>query len=165
MSRPTSSNGSLTVYLAGAIEYAPDNGCAWREELTRFLEGELGHAVFNPCLEENHVLTPEEFRHFRTWKRTDLPRFRQTVRKIIHTDLHTLLNRIDYIVCLWDEYVLQGAGTHGELTLAFWHGIPVYMVSHIPVEQMSSWIIGCTTELFTDFEALKAFLRQQYGQL
>ncbi len=154
---------TLTVYLAGAIEYAPDNGCAWRKALTDFLHAELGHTVFNPCLEENHVLTPEEFREFRQWKETDLPRFRQTVRKIIHTDLTTLLNRIDYIICLWDEYVLQGAGTHGELTLAFWHHIPVYMVSHIPIPQMSSWIIGCTTELFTNFEDLKRFLRKKYS--
>ncbi len=161
-SEKSNATGTLTAYLAGAIEYAPDNGCAWREEITRFLNTELGHQVFNPCLEENHVLTPEEFRHFREWKRSDLPRFRQTVRKIIHTDLTTLLNRIDYIICLWDEYVLHGAGTHGELTLAFWHNIPVYVVSYIPVERMSSWIIGCSTELFTDFNQLQEFLRQRF---
>ncbi len=154
---------TFTVYLAGAIEYAPDNGCNWRQEMTQFLQKELGHRVFNPCLEENHVLTPEEFRHFREWKTTNLQRFRQTVQKIIHTDLNTLLTEIDYIVCLWDEYVLKGAGTHGELTLAFWHHIPVYMVTHIPIERMSSWIIGCTTELFTDFKSLQKFLKQKYG--
>ncbi len=154
----------FTVYLAGAIEYAPDNGCSWRQGMTQFLQKELGHRVFNPCLEENHVLTPEEFRHFREWKTTNLQRFRQTVQKIIHTDLNTLLTEIDYIVCLWDEYVLKGAGTHGELTLAFWHRIPVYMVTQIPIERMSSWIIGCTTELFTDFPQLQSFLLRHYGK-
>ncbi len=153
----------LRVYLAGAIEKAPDNGCAWREEMGRFLTRELHHTVFNPCLEENHVLTPEEFRHFREWKENNLPRFRQVVHKIIRTDLDTLLHRIDYVVCLWDRYVMAGGGTHGELTMAFWHGIPVYMVSHIPLAEMSSWIIGCTTEIFTDFVQLKGFLRQRYG--
>lgn len=153
------------VYLAGAIERAPDNGCAWREEISRFLTGELRHRVFNPCLEENHVLTPEEFRHFREWKEGDLPRFRQVVHKIIQTDLDTLVNRVDYIVGLWDEYVLHGGGTHGELTLAHREGIPVYLVTRIPVKEMSSWIIGCTTEIFADFDALKEFLRQKYSDV
>ncbi len=151
------------VYLAGAIERAPDNGCGWREEISRFLTEELHHRVFNPCLEENHVLTPEEFRHFREWKISDLPRFRRVVHKIIRTDLTTLVNRVDYIVGLWDEYVLPGGGTHGELTMAFWHHIPVYLVSHIPLPEMSSWIVGCTTEIFFNFEDLKQFLRQKFG--
>ncbi len=150
------------VYLAGAIENAPDSGRKWREEISRFLVEELGHRVFNPCLEENHVLTPEEFRHFREWKRNDLPRFRRVVHKIIHTDLTTLIERVDYIICLWDQYVLNGGGTQGELTMAFWHRIPVYMVSAIPLENMSSWIIGCTTEIFSDFEQLRTHLREIY---
>ncbi len=152
----------MYVYLAGAIEYAPDNGCHWREAITPFLEKELGHRVFNPCIEENHILTPEEFRHFRQWKRTNLRKFRHVVRKLIHTDLTTLINDIDYVICLWDEYVLKGAGTHGELTFCYYHNIPVYMVSPFPLEEISSWIIGCTTEIFSDFETLKSFLRQKF---
>jgi len=69
---------------------------------------------------------------------------------------------VDYIICLWDEYVLHGGGTHGELTMAFWHNIPVYMVTKIPVQKMSSWIIGCTNRIFDNFEELKVFLRKKY---
>lgn len=151
------------VYLAGAIERAPDAGCHWREEISRFLTDELGHSLFNPCLEENHVLTPYEFKNFRKWKTTDLSRFREVVHKIIDTDLDVLMNRVDYIICLWDRYVLDGGGTHGELTVAYLHKIPVYMVTQIPVESISSWIIGCTTEIFSDFDALKNFLREKFA--
>jgi hypothetical protein len=150
------------VYLAGAIENAPDSGSSWREEMSLFLQQDLGHLVFNPCLEESHILTPEEFQHFRKWKTTDLKRFRKTLHKIISTDLNTLIDKVDYIICLWDHYVLRGGGTQGELTMAFWHKIPVYMVSTIPLEKLSSWIIGCTTEIFEDFESLKDFLSKTY---
>ncbi len=150
------------VYLAGAMEHAPDNGCGWRAEITPFLTDTLGHRVFDPCIEENHVLTPEELQNFRNWKSGDLGRFREIVRKIIKTDLETLVHKVNYVVCLWDEHVLRGAGTHGELTLAHLHGIPVYMVNHMPIEQTSSWIIGCTTEIFPDFEALRNHLLSIY---
>ncbi len=154
--------GQPLAYLAGAIEKAPDAGRAWRNDISEFLSGELKHAVFNPSIEENHVLTPEEFRNFRQWKTSDLVKFRKTVHKIIQTDLTMLLNQVDYIICLWDEYVLGGGGTHGELTMAYWHNIPVYMVSRIPLAEMSSWVVGCTTEIFFDFAALKSFLRRKF---
>lgn len=155
----------MLAYLAGAIEYAPDNGEAWRLEMSRFLISQLGHQVFNPCVEENHILSPEEFKNFRKWKTSNLKRFRETVRKLIQTDLDTLLNRVDYVVCLWDEHVLNGAGTHGELTMAYYQGIPVYMVSTLPREKMSSWIIGCTSELFDSFDELRKFLLHKYGSV
>ncbi|GAB4375119.1 MAG: hypothetical protein Kow0042_20290 [Calditrichia bacterium] len=151
------------VYLAGAIERSPDGGCYWREEISKFLVNELGHWVFNPCREEHHILTPEEANHFRSWKESDITKFRKTISKIIRNDLSILHNRADYIICYWDEYVLYGGGTHGELTFAFWFDIPVYMVTHIPLREMSSWIVGCTTEIFPNFDLLKNFLRERYA--
>ncbi|RQV99298.1 MAG: hypothetical protein EH225_11805 [Calditrichaeota bacterium] len=150
------------VYLAGAIENAPDAGRKWREDISFFLTHELNHQVFNPTLEENHILTPFEFRNFRHWKTADLPRFRQVVHKIIKTDIGMLINQVDYIICLWDEYVSRGGGTQGELTIAFWKQIPVYMVTTLPLTDLSSWIIGCTSEIFYDFDSLKEFLKSTY---
>ena len=156
-------NGSHpTAYLAGAIEYAPDAGAQWREEIELFLREELHHEVYNPSREERNVLSPDEARYFRSWKSTDLPRFRKVVHRIIDTDLSMLIDKVDYVVCLWDEHVLGGGGTHGELTISFRHGIPVYMVTPIDITRISSWIIGCTTEIFPDFQSLKEFLKISY---
>lgn len=154
----------IKVYLAGAMEHAPDGGAGWREKISEFLITELHHQVFNPCIEEGKLLTPEEILNFRKWKTNDLPRFRNTINKIIRNDLDTLLNEIDYIICFWDNYVLNGGGTHGELTMACYHHIPIYMVSDIPRKDVSSWILGCTSELFENFESLKAFLRIKYSK-
>jgi hypothetical protein len=150
------------VYLAGAIENAPNYGKEWRENISHFLINELHHEVFNPCHEENHVLTPYEFRNFRKWKTTDLKRFRPVVHKIIHKDLSTIIEHVNYIICYWDNFVEKGGGTQGELTVAFINKIPVYMVSNKPIEQISSWIIGCTNEIFFEFESLKEFLIKKY---
>ncbi len=149
-------------YLAGAIEGAPDSGRQWRDMMEQFMRSELQHEVFNPCREESHILTPVEFRNFRAWKTEDLARFRQVMHKIITTDISMILEKVDYLVCLWDKYVMTGGGTQGELTVAFWRGIPVYMVTDLPRNEISSWIIGCTTEIFPDFPALKNFLITHY---
>jgi len=154
----------MYAYLAGAMEHAPDLGAAWRKEISEFLISELGHRVFNPCVEQINVLTPDERRFFRTWKANNLNRFRATVRKVIQKDLNTLLHEVDYIICLWDEFVTNGGGTQGEITMAYFHNIPIYMVSAIPAASISSWILGCTTELFNDFEGLKKFLRKEFSK-
>lgn len=152
----------LHVYLAGAMEHAPDRGCGWRAEMEAFLTGRLGHRVFNPCHWEDKFLPPAERARLHSTKRQDLPQFRQLIRRIIDGDLRMLVNEIDYVICLWDEHVLNGGGTHGELTLAYYHNIPVYMVSPLPQTRISSWILGCTTAFFADFEHLRAFLVENF---
>jgi hypothetical protein len=152
----------LKTYLAGAIEYSPDKGKQWRRELADFLKIELNHDSYNPHIEEPKILTPAERVQFRAYKQSDIPVFQEIVRKLIRNDLHSIVNEIDYIVCLWDEYAEQGGGTYGELTLAFYHDIPVYMVTPKPLEQISGWILGCTTEFFKNFDELKVFLKDKY---
>lgn len=147
----------MLVYLCGAIEYSPDHGKAWRLEITDFLR-DLGHDVYDPALDEKKDLTEEEVRDFRTWKAKDLPRFQQTIRKIIRYDLDWVERKCDCIVAYWDEYAGRGAGSQGELTVAHRRGIPVYLVSAVPIEQVSGWILGCATEVFTSFDELKAHL-------
>ncbi|PKO19536.1 hypothetical protein CVU37_03655 [candidate division BRC1 bacterium HGW-BRC1-1] len=151
------------VYLAGAIEYAPDNGRGWRREIGAFLRDELGLAVFDPCVNEVSLLSEEENAHFRHWKQNDRTRFLPVIRRIIDYDIGQLLEHTKFIVCLWDEYVSRGAGTAGEITLAYHHGIPVYLVCAVPPENLSSWAAGCATEVVGDFESLKKILRTQHA--
>ena len=148
----------MKIYLAGAIEAAPDDGKAWRAEITRFLDSELSIAVFDPSQHEQDFLTAEEKINFRQWKSVDINRFRPVIKKIIDRDLEQLLEKCDAVICLWDEHVILGGGTHGELTLAYEHKLPVYLVLGMPLENVSSWIVGCTTEIFSSFEELKQFL-------
>lgn len=152
----------MLAYLCGSIEYSPDHGKAWRAAITPFLHA-LGHHVYNPALDEKKDLTDEEVRDFRNWKVQDPQRFQATVRKIIDYDLDWIENRCDYIVAYWDEYAARGAGTQGELTVAYRRGIPVFMVTALPTSQISGWILGCAAEVFANFDELKNFMLLKYA--
>lgn len=152
----------LTAYLSGAIEHAPDGGKGWRTTLRDFLTHTLGHRVFDPTTEEFDVLTDEEKRFFREWKVEDTERFVRVVRRILDRDITFLQEQTDYVICYWDQHVMRGGGTHGELTVAYVNKIPVYLVLGVPLQDVSGWIIGCATQIFTDFSALKEFLLHTY---
>lgn len=152
----------MLAYLSGSIEYSPDYGKSWRADITPFLR-ELGNDVYDPALDEQKNLQPHEVRGFRQWKTTDLPRFQQTIRKIITWDLDWIEHKSDYVICYWDDAAARGAGTQGELTYAHRLGMPVYLVLGMPLEKVSGWILGCASEVFTDFEQLKSFLTVQYA--
>ena len=152
----------MKAYLAGAIEHAPDLGKKWREEISIFLEREMNHKFYNPLKEETNYLTKKEMRTFRELKATDIDKYRIILRKLINGDLKELVENTDYVICLWDEYTEKGGGTYGELTVAYEHNIPVYMVTNKLNAEISGWILGCTMEIFSDFTELKKFLKQKY---
>ena len=152
----------MLVYLSGSIEYSPDHGKAWRSALTPFLRS-LGHDVYDPAEDERKNLSEAEWRHFRDWKHTDLLRFQQVIRKIIAYDLDWIEHRTDYVVAYWDDYATRGAGSQAELSVAHRRGLPVYLVSAMPVTQVSGWILGCASEVFSGFAELRGFLQERYG--
>lgn len=152
----------MKVYLAGAIEHAPDGGKAWRDDISAFLNMELGHDCYNPLIEEKRYLTEEEREKFRYLKNTDLDKFKKIVRKLMRGDLESLNNEINYMICLWDSYAAKGGGTYGELTFAFYKDVPVYMVTEENINEISAWVLSCTTNIFENFEELKKFLRERY---
>ena len=147
----------MLIYLAGSIEYSPDLGKGWRAEITPLLRS-LGHDVYDPAEDETKNLSENEVRQFRSWKHSDLPRFQQTVRKIIAYDLDLIEHRCDALVCYWDQHAGKGAGTQGELTFAHRLGIPVYLICAVPVAEISGWLLGCASEVFTDLDRFREFM-------
>jgi hypothetical protein len=154
----------MFFYLAGSIEYSPDLGKGWRAEITPMLKA-LGHEIYDPAEDEMKNLTDVEARDFRAWKRSDLPRFRHTIRKIIAYDLDLIEHHCDAVVCYWDQYAGRGAGTQGELTFAHRMGIPVYLICAMPVENVSGWLLGCATEVFSNFAEFQEFLNSKLAAL
>jgi nucleoside 2-deoxyribosyltransferase len=153
----------MFFYLAGSIEYSPDLGKGWRAEITPLLTS-LGHEVYDPAQDEMKNLTEVEAREFRSWKSSDLSRFQQTVRKIIAYDLDLIEQQCDAIICYWDRYAGRGAGTQGELTFAHRLGIPVYLICDVPVEEMSGWLLGCASEVFTSVEDFREFMSSHFAR-
>ena len=153
----------MRIYLSGAIEYAPDHGRHWRSAITPFLVAQ-GHDVYDPARDEKKNLEETEIKHFREWKRTDLERFQTTIRKIIAYDLDRIEAQTDAIICHWDEYCSQGAGTQAELTLAHRLGLPVYLVAAMPVEKICGWILGCSSRIFRNVEELQAHFEESFAK-
>ena len=154
----------MLAYLSGPIEFAADGGRLWRRKLTPFLRDQLGHRVYDPAEDERKNLTPEESSNFRSWKTQDLDRFRRVVRKIIAFDLDLIEHKADYLICYWDGAGSQGGGTPAELTVAHRKGIPVYLVTAIPVEEISGWMLGCSDQVFTSIDSLKEFLSSRFSR-
>ena len=155
-------NRIMTAYLSGAMEYSPDQGRGWRQEVSLLLKERLGHEVFNPNEEINQILSDEEELHFREWKENDEEKFKTLMNRIIDRDLRHLTEKSDYVICKWDEYAVKGGGTHGEITVAYYHKIPVFLLSEIPRNRISSWILGCSENIFFDVESLLLELEIRY---
>jgi hypothetical protein len=154
----------MLAFLCGGMEFAPDGGREWRETMRRWLEEHVNHAAYDPVVEARRLLGEDELRDFPGWKTTDLERHRKTMRIIINHDLDVMRNRTDYVLCYWDAAAARGGGTQAELTAAYRKGLPVYLVTEMPVEEISGWVVGCTTKIFSGFEELKSFLSATYGQ-
>ncbi|MEE8335879.1 MAG: hypothetical protein V3S48_05535 [Candidatus Neomarinimicrobiota bacterium] len=152
----------MKAYLSGAMEYASDEGSKWRAEITIWLKQNLKHGVYNPVLESEQLTNKYRAQNYRTWKKSDPERYADFIRHCVNTDLSIIEKDIDYIICLWNEGVLKGAGTAGEVTLAYRSRLPVYLVNGLPPENLSGWIMACSTKVFNDMDILKSFLFEKY---
>ena len=95
-------------------------------------------------------------------KKTNPDEYKKIIRKIIKVDLDAVVHKSDYLIVNWDESVFKGGGTHGEITLAYWLGKPIYLVNELPLEDISSWIFSCSSYVFNNFDDLKSKLKKFY---
>lgn len=154
----------LRVYLSGAIEHAADLGTGWRARLRPFLEGSLGHRIYDPSADEKKDLTDEERSGFRRWKLEDAARYRLVIRKIIGWDLARIEEDTDYLIAYWDTAAARGGGTAAEITLAHRLGKPVFVVLGMPVEEASGWILGAADEVYPGFADLETALARRFAR-
>lgn len=150
-----------SVYLSGGMEYAAGEGRDWRRKMQEWLEGECGCSVFNPNRESDRLFrTRFEGVDFRMLKHEDPERYRLIASELVEIDCHEIAERSDLVICYWDASAQRGAGTKGELTIARYLRKPVWLVTAVPFTDIPGWVLGCTTRIFGDFEALKAEMRK-----
>ena len=153
----------MIAYLSGAMEYANDEGESWRTNITEWLSKNLNHSVINPVKESRVFIDKKDAHNYRDWKENDRARYKDFIKQFVIRDIEAVTREANYIICLWNEDVFKGAGTHGEVTLAFEHNIPVFLVNQVPIKDLSGWIIGCSTEIFEDFHKLKSYLFKKFS--
>ena len=144
------------------MENAKNSGADWRKDITHWLSDNLNHDVFDPVVESQKLVENYKDEEFRNWKQTDPKKYVEVLRIAIKKDLDAVANKADYIICLWDKNVFKGAGTHSEVTFAYYHGKPIYLVNKLSINDLSGWIMSCASEIVKDFESLKVLLNNRY---
>jgi hypothetical protein len=154
----------MLAYLCGPMDFADDGGKLWRRKLAPFLRDQLGHRVYDLTEDSKKSLTSDETANFLTWQKTDLDRFRRVIRKMIAFHLDLIEHKADYVICYWDASAVQGSGTAAALTAAHRKGLPVYLVTPLPVEEIDGWALGCSDQVFASIEDLKEFLVARFSR-
>ena len=152
----------MIAYLSGPIENAENDGADWRKSLTPWIKNTLSHKVFNPVIATRDITKGLTSSEFRNMKRSNPDKYKKLIREIINIDIEAVVNSSDYLIVNWNKSVFRGGGTHGEITLAYFLKKPIYLVNHVPFDDLSSWIFSCSTEVFDSFEDLKTHLTKKY---
>ena len=127
----------MIAYLSGGMEHANNDGADWRKEITQWLNESLEHSVIDPVIESKKLIAENNAKDFRNWKQTDPDRFIEFIRLAIKKDLDGVVNKADYIICLWDKSVFKSGGTHGEVTLSHYSRKPIYLINQLPITDLS----------------------------
>jgi len=152
----------MIAYLSGAMENAPHEGQEWRGEITEWLKYNLNHQVIDPILISRTTAIKENAQEYKLWKSVHPEKYKSFIRKIIHSDIDAVISKVDYIICLWDEYVIKGGGTHAEVTFGYWYHKPVFLINKLEKVALSSWIEACSDSVFDDFQSLQIYLLNLY---
>ena len=69
---------AMIAYLSGAMEFADDEGSGWRKDLTKWLDDNLGHQVYDPVIQSAALIKKYGASDYRNWKNSD-PKNMQTL--------------------------------------------------------------------------------------
>ena len=152
----------MIAYLSGPIENAENDGADWRISMTDWLKYNVGHSVFNPVEATQEITKGHHGNSFRDMIRTRPEEYKKLIRKIIDIDIDAVVNKSDYLIVNWEKSVFRGGGTHGEITMAYHFKKPIYLVNQVPIDDLSSWIYSCSTEVFNSFKDFKSYMIKKY---
>ena len=153
---------SMIAYLSGAMEYAEDEGASWRNELGIWLKKTINHKAIDPVIESAKIVKENNAENYRDWKNSDPEKYARFIQLCVKNDIEIVREKADYLICLWDQNVLKGAGTHAEITFAYDLKKPVFLINKLPLIDLSGWVMACSSKIFTNFEDLKDFLIKEY---
>ena len=89
----------------------------WLEKRIKFwLKSELGHSSIDPVIESAKIGEKNNAHDYREWKIKNPEKYADFIRLCVLNDIDIVVNRADYLICLWDQNVIKGAGTHAEIT-------------------------------------------------
>jgi hypothetical protein len=149
-----------TVYLAGPMEHAVDNGLEWRIRYEGLLKEWLEIECIVPNREEKSTIGSVE--EFAALKKSNLQEYRVKMRVLKEMDLK-FVQSVDAIICRWNGERM--AGTIGEAQHATFHAIPFYLVCKVDFSEIPGWMLACATDIFPSSACLIGHLADiKWGQ-
>ena len=153
----------MKAYLSGAMEFAHDEGASWRNDITLWLKNTIDHEAIDPVIESAKLINDNNAQNYREWKVSDPKKYASFIQLCVKNDIEIVREKADYLICLWDHNVIKGAGTHAEVTFAYDLKKPVFLINKLPFNDLSGWIMACSSKIFSNFDELKKFLIEEYG--
>lgn len=157
------------LYLSGGMQYAENLGSTWRLAASNMLR-KMKYFPLDICaLDRAYARDHGElfYAYNKDLTQEELIQFKSNIRKhFIYTDLELVDKDSDAVIVLWNKAAQLGGGTHAELSHAYEHEIPIFMVASVPLEDIPSWIAAQVTRVFQSFGELWKYLDElPYGIL
>jgi len=153
----------LSTYLTGPITLRHNQECReWRIMITKQL-AKLNIASLNPFNIEGNTDAVRKL-IYNANQIGDIKTTRSLVSShMINTDLK-MVEKADFLT-VWIPKLngYEICGSYGEITLAYYLKKPVYVITERslkPVE-LPSWLIGCSTEVFTSWKDYLKFIKRE----
>ncbi len=147
--------GGPIIYLAGPMESVANAGAEWRMVYENKLHT-VGFRSISPNRLEKYVtdIYSINYSEIHNLKGVNLDDFRKKFRPVVHLDILAVRYSDGVLVRFNNE---KSSGTHAEITDACLNGIPSFMVSSEPPQNILSWILACTEGLYPNEDlAIKA---------
>ncbi len=150
----------MKFYLSGGMEYKKNRGEDWRSWITKELE-KMRHEAVDPIKLESFDENGEPIQYKLTKLKSEgkLDEVREITRRSLFRKDMFAIQISEAIVVYYDESVQKGAGTLSESWESFREGRPVYLVTDFDIEDIPTWLIGETTEIFPDFDKFLEYIR------
>ncbi len=150
----------MKFYLSGGMEYKKNLGTGWRTWLTTELE-KLRHDAIDPTKLESPDENgdPIQSKLITLKLEGKLDEVRSITRRSLFRKDMFAIQLSEAIVVYYDESVQKGAGTLSEAWESFREGRPVYLVTDFSIENIPTWLIGETTEIFADFDEFLEYVK------
>ena len=141
------------AYLAGAMEYAPDEGFPWRHLLSSALRDINIESIIPNDVEEKLKMGY----NIDKLKKTDITLYVEIMRSFIKADLE-LIESVDMVIVNWNGE--KTSGTFHEVGYAYQLGKPCYLITSKPLCEVPGWFLSCFTKIFTNTSELTRYLTE-----
>jgi len=155
----------MAVYLSGSVDFSPDKGKGWRDDITPFLE-QMNVRVFNPL---NHHKTFYITENIDTIKRPYMTKLlengqfdelREEMRELCHFDLRAI-DLASFMIVNYDTS-LHLCGTVEEISIGSKQVKPILIMCKNGKKNLPSWLYGRLPHehFFNTWEELKNYLNR-----